>query len=49
LYWKYIGCMTGSCAITSDPIKSTIYFAILGGLLFGMFKREQRQNTCDKF
>ena len=39
LYWKYIGCLTGSCAITSDPLTSTIYFALLGALLFGLFRK----------
>lgn len=45
LYWKYIGCLTGSCAITSNPFRSTIYFAIMGALLFGMFKRQQKQTS----
>lgn len=41
LYWKYIGCLTGTCAITSNPFRSTIYFAVIGGLLFSLFKRKQ--------
>mgnify|MGYP003580136683 CR=1 FL=1 len=45
LYWKYVGCLTGSCAITSNPIRSTVYFAVMGALLFGMFKKEQKQKT----
>lgn len=32
-YWKFIGCSTGSCAITSNPINSTIYGSVMGGLL----------------
>lgn len=40
LYWKYVGCLTGTCAITSDPLRSTAYFAIMGSLLFGAFKKE---------
>lgn len=43
LYWKYIGCLTGTCAITSSPVNSTIYFAIMGALLFGFFKKEKRK------
>jgi hypothetical protein len=46
LYWKYIGCLTGSCAITSNPFRSTIYFALMGSLLFGMFKRTQNQTSA---
>lgn len=44
LYWKYIGCLTGTCGITSNPLKSTIYFAVLGALLFGMFKKGTKTN-----
>ena len=34
LYWKYVGCLTGTCSITSNPINSTIYFALISGLLY---------------
>lgn len=47
LYWKYVGCLTGSCAITSNPFRSTIYFAIMGALLFGMFAKEQKSKTIN--
>jgi len=33
LYWKFIGCASGSCAITARWYTSTIYGAILGWLL----------------
>ncbi|NGF57786.1 hypothetical protein G5B00_14805 [Parapedobacter sp. SGR-10] len=38
LYWKFIGCSTGGCAITSNPVNSTLYGAVMGGLLFSTFK-----------
>ena len=41
LYWKQIGCSTGTCMITSSPIRSTIYFALMGTLFFGIFKKEK--------
>jgi hypothetical protein len=41
LYWKYVGCLSGTCSITSRPINSTLYFALMGALLFGMFKKER--------
>jgi hypothetical protein len=44
-YWKYIGCLTGTCAITSNPVRSTIYFAILVALMFGMFKRTKEKSA----
>lgn len=38
-YWQQVGCSSGSCAITSNPINSTIYGAFMGGLLFSIFKK----------
>lgn len=37
LYYKFVGCASGTCAITSKPINSTLYGAVMGGLLFNMF------------
>ncbi len=45
LYWKYVGCLTGTCAITSNPIRSTIYFAVTGGLVFSLFKKQPKELT----
>ncbi len=42
LYYKYVGCLTGTCAITSNPIRSAVYFAVLGGLVFNLFKRSPK-------
>lgn len=39
LYYKYVGCITGTCAITSNPFRSSIYFAFFGAILFGVFKK----------
>lgn len=39
LYWNFIGCTTGTCAITSSPINSTIYGSLMGGLLFSSWKK----------
>jgi phage shock protein E len=38
LYYKFIGCASGTCAITSKPLNSSIYGMIMGGLLFDMIK-----------
>lgn len=45
LYWKFVGCANGTCAITGKPVNSTIYFAVMGAILFGMFKREKQQQN----
>lgn len=42
LYWKYIGCLSGTCGITSSPVNSTLYFAMMGALVFGFFKKEKK-------
>ncbi len=41
LYWYYVGCATGTCMITSKPLNSTAYGAMMGGLLFSLFKKEK--------
>jgi len=43
LYWKYVGCITKSCAITSNPTSSMLYGSALGGLLFSLFKSQKKQ------
>lgn len=45
LYWNYIGCLSGTCAITSKPLNSTLYFAMMGALLFGFFKKEKPKQS----
>jgi hypothetical protein len=42
-YWKFIGCSTGSCAITSNPVNSTLYGAAMGGLLLSTFKKDKKE------
>ncbi len=44
LYYQYIGCSSGTCPITSKPLNSTVYGALLGGLLFSGFKKEKPKN-----
>ncbi len=41
LYYFYIGCASGTCAITSRPLNSTLYGAMMGGLLFTSFKKDK--------
>lgn len=41
MYWKLVGCNSGTCAITSSPRNSTIYFAIVGALVFNMFEKQK--------
>jgi hypothetical protein len=32
-FYRFIGCKTGTCVITANPYISTIYWALLGGLV----------------
>jgi hypothetical protein len=36
-YYKFVGCSTGACPITSNPFISTIYGAVMGALASGVF------------
>jgi hypothetical protein len=47
LYWQQIGCSSGTCAITSKWHNSTAYGALMGGLVFSIFKKE-KNGTGDK-
>jgi hypothetical protein len=37
-YWKYVGCVSGTCPIQSNPYRMTVYGAVMGGLVFSMFQ-----------
>ena len=36
-FYKFVGCSTGACPLTSHPVISTIYGAIIGVLLASSF------------
>ncbi|MDR3939225.1 MAG: DUF6132 family protein [Alistipes sp.] len=38
LYWYFVGCADGTCPITSSPLNSTLWGAVMGGLLLSMFE-----------
>lgn len=40
LYYHFVGCSSGTCAITSKPLNSTLYGSLMGGLVFNMFVKE---------
>ena len=39
-YYHFIGCTTGSCPITSNPVSSMLYMALIGWLVSGMFGKD---------
>jgi hypothetical protein len=48
LYYHYIGCMSGTCPITSRPLNSTLYGGLMGGLLLNMFQMNMFQKEREK-
>lgn len=48
LYYYFVGCASGTCGITSSPVNSTLYFAVLGGLIVNLIKStddSQKENS----
>lgn len=45
LYWNYVGCRSGTCAISSKPLNSTLYFALMGAVLLGSFRKSRPEKT----
>ena len=39
LYYFYASCSSGSCVISSSPILSMVYMAIIGWLLSAIFEK----------
>lgn len=37
LYYRFVGCASGTCAITSNPVLSMLYMGLIGLLLSGVF------------
>lgn len=48
LYWHQVGCATGTCPITSSPVNSTLYGALMGGLLFNTFRKDNGEIKNEK-
>ena len=43
-YYYFVGCKSGSCPITSSPYISILWGAVLGYLIFDLFKKETKKN-----
>ncbi len=42
LYYHFVGCASGTCAITSNPLNSTLYGAMMGGLFLNIFQKDPK-------
>lgn len=50
LYYKFVGCQSGSCAITSNPYMSMIWGGLMGYLLLDMvagYLKPQKETGSD--
>jgi hypothetical protein len=36
-YYKFVGCSTGTCPLTSNPVISSLYGMVVGALVAGSF------------
>lgn len=43
LYYLKVGCVDGTCAITSNPWMSVLWGGALGYLLFDMFNKKKKE------
>ncbi len=44
-YYYFVGCASGTCAITSQPFNSTLYGAVMGGLFVNLFQSEKSKRN----
>jgi len=47
-YWYFVGCESGTCAITSSPFNSSVYGAIMGALLAGIVMPEKKKEVNEQ-
>jgi hypothetical protein len=40
IYYYFVGCQSGTCAITSSPVNSTIYGGFMGSVLLNIFEKD---------
>lgn len=48
MYYYFVGCRTGTCAITSSPWLSMLWGAAMGYLIFDMFRKKKPAATPEK-
>ena len=42
-YWYFVGCASGTCTITSSPLNSSLYGAMMGGILASMLRKDKKE------
>lgn len=47
LYYRFVGCTTGTCPISSNPYLSMGYLAVVGLLLSGIFNKPKKKEGAE--
>ncbi|NCI47888.1 hypothetical protein [Sediminibacterium soli] len=47
-YYYFVGCATGTCLITSNPLSSMAYGGVLGALATGIFSKKQKRENHEQ-
>jgi hypothetical protein len=47
LYWKNVGCVSGTCYIQSNPYSMTLYGAFIGVIVFNLFQPKTKQQQYE--
>ena len=42
LYYRFVGCASGTCAITSNPYISTLWGGLMGYFIVGSFSKRSK-------
>ena len=48
IYYVKVGCLSGTCPITSDPTNSMLYGAVMGFLLFSLFSKDPKKTKIEQ-
>lgn len=42
-YWYFVGCNSGTCAITSSPVNSSAYGAVMGAFILNILSNRKQK------
>jgi len=45
-YYYFVGCASGTCAITSNPINSSLYGMVMGYLVLSSFQKNKNNKNA---
>jgi len=48
LYYHFVGCNSGGCAITSNPYMSMLWGGLMGYLVADIFKIKEKSQSLEK-